>query len=107
MKQLELDLDRSLAEKARGMAVAEASGAAWLEDILRPVARKLARREGSVTADDVHRYLIDNEIIAPRGPFWGSLFKGKEWEFTGVRIKSAVVSNHARELKVWRLRCRS
>ena len=103
--QLELDLDRSLAEKAHGMAVAEASGAEWLEDILRPVARKVANREGSVTADSVKRYLIANDIHVPRGNFWGALFKGEEWEFTGRRIQSALVSAHAREIKVWRLKC--
>lgn len=38
----------------------------------------------------------------------GSLFKGKtpgghRWEFSGRRVPSSRISNHARELKVWRL----
>lgn len=38
------------------------------------------------------------------GPAAGSLFFGEEWEFTGRRVKSARITNHARELKVWRLK---
>tara|TARA_R110000824_G_scaffold149861_1_gene320230 strand:- start:508 stop:864 length:357 start_codon:yes stop_codon:yes gene_type:complete len=37
------------------------------------------------------------------GPAAGSIFKGKDWEFTGDRVNSKRITNHARELKVWRL----
>jgi len=55
----------------------------------------LRRPERTATADDNHIDL---------GPAAGSLFKDGRWAFTGERINSARVTNHAREIKVWRLK---
>lgn len=101
----QLDLDLGLALKARGMTTAEANGSDWLTEVLRPIARMLATRIPSreLCADDVSYYLLCNDIEVPKGPFWGSLFKTKDWVFTGKRRPSALPSNHGRELKVWRL----
>jgi hypothetical protein len=73
-------------------------------DFARNVARCLARQnpDRECYADQVGE-ILDQEGIE-LGPSSGSIFKGSEWEFTGKRIKSSRKSNHARELKVWRLK---
>ena len=60
---------------------------------------------GRCTADDVGRLLRAKGYGGTEavGPAMGSLFKEKHWRFTGERVRSAKVSNHARELKVWKL----
>lgn len=74
-------------------------------DIARQVARRLALSTPDRTthADEVGRVLAEDFGIRSLGPAAGSLFKGGEWAFTGQRILSARRSNHARELKIWRL----
>jgi hypothetical protein len=37
------------------------------------------------------------------GPAAGSLFALPCWEFTGMRQRSTLETNHAREIKIWRL----
>ena len=46
--------------------------------------------------------MIKEGITEKLGAASGSMFKSKEWEFTGKRIKSKRTSNHSREIKVWR-----
>jgi hypothetical protein len=68
----------------------------------RLIAEELAEANGEVTADDVGVKMISRGLNpALLGPAAGSIFSGKEWHFTGRRIKSAKRSNHSRELKVW------
>lgn len=98
------DLISGLAKKEEGKALAAANRHDLLE-IARDIAVRLAKEYGTVTADDVGRELEkDNIRVEDVGPAMGSLFAGKQWEFTGQRVKSSRVSNHARELKVWRLK---
>jgi len=68
----------------------------------RQIGRAVAIERGTVTADDVQRRLIA-EGSPPLGNAAGALFRGHEWEFTGQWKKSARVSNHARQNRVWRL----
>jgi len=72
--------------------------------LARVIAREHAWRYGSVNADIVGKIMKDNYGIDSIGPAAGSLFRGAEWEFTGQRVLSSRVSNHSREIKVWRLR---
>jgi hypothetical protein len=73
-------------------------------DIARRVAKSLAigHPERLCQADQVGRVLKARYGITSLGPAAGSIFKGREWEFTGQRVLSARTTNHARELKVWR-----
>jgi len=65
----------------------------------REIAASIALRgNGTCNADQV---LMEFPSVSP-GPWCGSIFRGKEWVFTGERIHSSRVSNHAREIKVWR-----
>lgn len=54
-----------------------------------------------------HSDLVAEELVrrglGELGNAAGSLFKSGEWRFTGQRIKSKRLNNHARELKVWEL----
>jgi hypothetical protein len=72
--------------------------------LARIVARGHAERFGVVTADDVGKVMKDYHGIDSMGPAAGALFRGPEWEFTGQRVLSSRVSNHSREIKVWRLK---
>ena len=104
MRQGELfDADKSQALKEQGMEAAEESNKTKL-NLARSVAISLAKKFGEITADDVGEVMANVYGVASLGAAAGSLFKGGDWEFTGERRTSKRKSNHARELKVWRLR---
>ena len=108
-QQLVFNLPASESAKRAGMRQAEGSGPGWNLHLLaaaRGVARILARKNGEVTADDVVKHFQDSgiDLTAKIGNAMGSLFKGKEWEFTGKYVKSARVHAHANLLRVWRLK---
>ena len=91
--------------KKQGMTLAAThDGKIKLLDIARHYARAIALQhpEHEVNADDVSMRMIKEGITEKLGAASGSMFKGKEWEFTGKRIKSKRISNHSREIKVWR-----
>lgn len=92
--------------KASGMELAELNRFALLQ-VARGIAVDLCRRNGQCTADDVFieaEKLKNGLTPESLGPASGSIFKPKYFEFTGLRVKSARKTNHARELKVWRLK---
>jgi hypothetical protein len=72
--------------------------------LARQIARDWAIARGTVNADQVGAMMQINHGITTLGPAAGALFRGPEWEFTGQRVLSSRVSNHSREIKVWRLR---
>lgn len=88
----------------------------YLLEIARTIARRIALAGGGVsttqpltgkmdlcvTADDVGAEM-EAKGYPDLGPAAGSIFKTKEWVWTGHRIRSNKISNHARELRVWRL----
>ena len=90
--------------KEGGMSVAASAAAKPLEQA-RWLAKQIATQRNSktCTADDVAKALR-RQGLPLLGPAAGSLFLTKDWEFTGRRVLSGQVANHARELKVWRLR---
>jgi len=100
------------AKKARGRAIAadtHASALAWLRAAIRLKWQELHRTgvRDYVTADDARILLeigIGNGCLErPSNMNWmGSLFAGKEWEFTGHYIKSETPGSHRNELKCWR-----
>lgn len=101
-KLLLFDGVESNRRKEAGMSFS--AGASNSLDTAREIAVSLAksRDDRCVTADDVGESM-DKLRMTPLGPAAGSLFSQKcNWEFTGRRVRSTRVSNHARELKVWR-----
>lgn len=89
----------SLAGKETGMALAAENRAEGLAK-----ARAAARRIALGRADRTcHADLVGEETGLNLGPAAGSIFRDGAWEFTGERVPSRRVTNHARELKVWKL----
>jgi hypothetical protein len=98
------DGEQSERLKVWGMARAESNHGDRLT-IARTLARQHARwNGGEVTSDDVGRLLEKHGLDGNLGAAAGSLFRGDEWVFTGRRVKSTRVTNHGREIKVWRLK---
>jgi len=97
------DQSRGQIQKYRGMKSAAIHHKEKLE-LARAVAAILAMRSGTVSADEVGEALLKGYGIKTLGPAGGSLFKGKQWVWTGNWIASTRVSNHGRMLRVWRLR---
>lgn len=95
-------LSESEDRKSEGMRRAAEARSSPLE-VARQVAVELCRLNGETHADEVGRVLAERHGIKSLGPAAGSVFKGA-FEFTGRRVRSARKTNHARELKVWRLK---
>lgn len=97
------ELTESQQAKEEGMRVAAENRSDAL-DLARAVAAKLGRTQRFVSADDVAR-AYEAQYGVPMavelGPAAGSIFKGRHWVFTGRRVQSTRLKNHARELKVW------
>ena len=96
------DLAASEAAKVGGMDSA-AVGKSPALTLARAIAADLCRINGETNADAVGEILAARHGIASLGPAAGSLFK-RGFIFTGRRIRSSRKSNHARELKIWRLK---
>jgi len=100
--QFDLKMGESL--KKEGMDLAAANRSSALK-YAKSVARKLAMENSDRTcdADQVQRIMIDENIFL--GPAAGKLFVGGgEWEWTGDFKKSARKTNHARIIRIWRLK---
>ena len=101
------DLHKSDDLKEEGMARSVAARVMDVENA-RGIARLLCRgkraegEDPTTNADEVGMYMEDHGF-KNLGAAAGSIFRSKEFEFTGERINSARETNHARELKVWRL----
>jgi len=96
----------SEAAKTEGMTLA-ADNKAGLLALARDIAKRaaLAKSSRTASADDVTEAFVAQGIPAGAlGNAAGSIFTEECWEFTGLRIKSKRVCNHAREIKVWRLK---
>jgi hypothetical protein len=92
--------------KTEGMALAERNKQGVLI-LARQLACVIARSKESreCHADEVGKAMQEKGINPNElGAAAGSIFKGDAWEFTGKRVRSERVSNHSRELKVWRLK---
>ena len=98
------DLAKGRKRKEEGMALAADNQLDWLQ-VARNIAVEIAKRDPNrcCNADAVGLELYKRHGITTLGPAAGSLFKEPHWEFTGQRVLSKRKSNHARELKLWRL----
>ena len=91
----------SEAAKKHGMEVAAAAKPLSL-DFARKVATDICNIGDVITIDDVLQEVEKRNLVINLGAASGSLFKTSQWAFTGSRIKSTRVSNHSREIKVWK-----
>ena len=86
--------------KESGMALAAANRPGALSTAQR-IAIEIAESRPDRTC---HMDLVRERFPDDLGPAAGSVFRGSKWVFTGNRIRSTLPANHARELKVWRLK---
>lgn len=70
---------------------------------MRAVAEFYSRQAGYVTSDVLRAYAMENSIAPGHQNAWGAIFRGRAWHCVGRR-KSALSTNHAREIKVWQYR---
>lgn len=68
----------------------------------RQIAKDLAQGGREISMDDVARVMGKRSALL--GNAAGSVFSGREWEWTGKFIKSARVRSHSNLLRVWRLK---
>jgi hypothetical protein len=64
-----------------------------------------SRSNRCVTADDAIKFLVEiGESEHALGNAAGSIFHSPEWEPTGCWMPSTRTTNHARSVRVWRLK---
>ena len=72
-------------------------------DAVRTEAHRLALERGQVTIDDLRAWANDNGLLPHHPNAWGAVFREPGWQCVG-HAQSHLVTNHGREVKVWRLR---
>lgn len=89
-----------------GMAQAAACRNPLVDKVRRHLRHLAAERaDRLVTADDAYKFLeAIGESESALGAAAGSIFRSPEWEATGCWTPSTRVSNHARPVRVWRLK---
>ena len=100
MNQLDFSLPQAIVMRDRGIKQVARNNQHFLE-VARYYARDQARRRGRITSDDV-RKACPLDPLHPNA--WGSVFKSKEWMWTGEYRQSHAVSRHGGMQRVWRLR---
>jgi len=97
------DQKRSEQLKLAGMELAADNVREPLE-LARTIAKELAltKPDRCLCMDEVGAVLETRYGIHSLGPASGSLFKSKEWSFTGRYVKSTKITNHSRIIRVWR-----
>ena len=74
-----------------------------LLDEAREIARNIARRNGTVTAEDVCRVLGERKHKA-MGNGFAAIFKSREFEWTGKWVQCERIAARSRFNRVWRLK---
>ncbi len=87
--------------KREGMALAAGKRMGLLQ-MARAEACEIGKQKRLVTADDVGRVMKSMYGIESIGPATGSLFKTRDWEWTGQWKKSVRKTNHSRMIRIWR-----
>jgi hypothetical protein len=107
MDDLFADKGESERRKEEGMARARTESRAAMLAEARGAARRLATERGTITSDDVaieYKYRKGIDLGEALGPAGGSIFRGKDWEWTGEVKRSIRARQHRTLLRVWRLR---
>ncbi len=99
-----------LAQQAAEHGIRQACSPAYRKALLeyaRGMAVHIAVNYGTVNADEVRQRFITHQGIdewAKLGNAAGSIFRGKQWRFTGEWRQSGYVSRHGAMVRVWALR---
>ncbi len=98
-------LSLALKNRDRGIERTAAANATFLET-MRSVARMIARKQGTVTADDLREWAAahPSEVEKPTSQnAWGAIFKGKEFEVVDM-VMSRQVQGRGNRIFRWKLR---
>jgi hypothetical protein len=103
----QLDLFRGRGERDRGMAVVAGRAELWTHAAAAALLRN--RVTGLELSADRLRQIVTEAVGPPHhanawGAFFNSLVRGGMLEKTGRMVASARVTNHAREVRVYRWR---
>ena len=97
---VQFDLIEALAQRDAGIQRVADNNTDFLIEA-RAIARTIARRDGTVTADDVRRECA----LVPLHPnAWGAVFRDDAFAWTGNYRRSALVQGHGNMQRVWVLR---
>lgn len=88
--------------REEGEALVSAHNVDFLK-VIRKVATAIAVSQGQVTIDELRGWAETNGLKPDHPNAWGAVFTGNEWEQVG-EVPSSVPSNHARRVRVWRLK---
>jgi hypothetical protein len=98
--------DAVAANDAKELGKSSAAGVSYRMGILaeaQEIARSIGKRTRYCNADQVYEELVRRgRDIKLLGNGAGSMFAGKEWEFSGEWIKSTRITNHGRMIRIWR-----
>jgi len=97
------DEQESESRKESGIRLASSNREELLA-IARMIAYELAKKYGQVHADMVFRVMHDKYGIQSIGNASGAIFRTKDFVFTGNWYKSKRVTNHARMIRIWKLK---
>lgn len=98
------DLTTGLSLKLSGMkAAAESQEGALAQARMVAIDIAINKPCRTTDSDEVCGKLEELGLQSNLGPAAGSIFKTSDWEFTGQRRRSHRITNHAREIKIWRL----
>lgn len=89
--------------KQQALAAVRAATPEELREYWKQVVIYLATTQKEVSADDLRKYLLDNNQVVPKGGQWGTIFEGAGLEYTGKTAPSTWPSNKGRHVRYWRL----
>ena len=95
-----LEEGRRLRDEGKALV---AEGNASFLDVIRAVARDIARDTGSVSANDLRAYALEHGLAPDHPNAWGAVFKGGEWRALGY-VQSSIPSRHAGMIREWALK---
>jgi hypothetical protein len=100
MKPILLDAQQAIFRQREAFSKREHADYGFIHR-MRQEARILSQRCGTVTCDDLRMIAVGLGLAPSHPNSWGAIFRGPQWILVG-RQRSRVVSNHAREIRVWK-----
>ena len=92
--------------KKRDEGIKEVAGKnSFVTGLLRIKAKEISRLNGSVSSDDLRKFADSEGLTVTTPEAWGAMvngiFRERGWQLIG-RKQSEIVSNHGREIKIWK-----
>lgn len=99
----QLDILAAIQERDCGVARVKAKNRDFVET-MKSVARMIARRQGTVCADDLRKWADEHGMEPTSSNAWGAIFcRNKDFKLVGYS-RSALVQGHGNLQRVWALK---